>query len=46
MGDIGFVGIGETPGYPYLVCKKFISRISPEWLCANDARYHAQYQLL
>ena len=24
MGEIRFVGIGETRGYPYLVCKKFI----------------------
>ena len=22
MGEIRFVGIGETRGYPYLVCKK------------------------
>ncbi|MFI0460330.1 MAG: hypothetical protein ACH254_22320 [Candidatus Thiodiazotropha endolucinida] len=26
MGEIRFVGTGETGGYPYLVCKKIISR--------------------
>ena len=25
MGEIRFVGTGETRGYPYLVCKKIIS---------------------
>ena len=25
MGEIRFVGTGETRGYPYLVCKKEIS---------------------
>ena len=25
MGEIRFVGTGETCGYPYLVCKKMIS---------------------
>ena len=25
MGEIRFVGTGETRGYPYLVCKKTIS---------------------
>ena len=24
MGEIRFVGTGETRGYPYLVCKKFL----------------------
>ena len=24
MGEIRFVGTGETRGYPYLVCKKYI----------------------
>ena len=24
MGEIRFVGTGETRGYPYLVCKKII----------------------
>ena len=24
MGEIRFVGTGETRGYPYLVCKKLI----------------------
>ena len=24
MGEIRFVGTGETCGYPYLVCKKII----------------------
>ena len=23
MGEIRFVGTGETRGYPYLVCKKY-----------------------
>ena len=23
MGEIRFVGTGETSGYPYLVCKKY-----------------------
>ena len=26
MGEIRFVGTGETRGYPYLVCKKCICR--------------------
>ena len=26
MGEIRFVGTGETRGYPYLVCKKVNSR--------------------
>ena len=25
MGEIRFVGTGETRGYPYLVCKKLFS---------------------
>ena len=25
MGEIRFVGTGETRGYPYLVCKKLLS---------------------
>ena len=25
MGEIRFVGTGETRGYPYLVCKKNVS---------------------
>ena len=25
MGEIIFVGTGETRGYPYLVCKKYTS---------------------
>ena len=25
MGEIRFVGTGEKPGYPYLVCKKIWS---------------------
>ena len=24
MGEIRFVGTGETRGYPYLVCKKYM----------------------
>ena len=27
MGEIRFVGTGETRGYPYLVCKKWVSFI-------------------
>ena len=27
MGEIRFVGTGETRGYPYPVCKKFHSQI-------------------
>ena len=27
MGEIRFVGTGETRGYPYLVCKKVISQV-------------------
>ena len=27
MGEIRFVGTGETNGYPYLVCKKVFSNI-------------------
>ena len=27
MGEIRFVGAGETRGYPYLVCKKSLSKI-------------------
>ena len=27
MGEIRFVGTGETRGYPYLVCKKYSSVI-------------------
>ena len=26
MGETRFIGTGETRGYPYLVCKKYISR--------------------
>ena len=26
MGEIRFVGTGETRGYPYLVCKKVFSQ--------------------
>ena len=29
MGEIRFVGTGETRGYPYLVCKKFKAHIPP-----------------
>ena len=25
MGEIRFVGTGETSGYPYLVCEKYVS---------------------
>ena len=25
MGEIRFVGTGETRGYPYLVCKKYFA---------------------
>ena len=28
MGEIRFVGTGETRGYPYLVCKKVNSRLN------------------
>ena len=28
MGEIRFVGTGETRGYPYLVCKKLYSFIA------------------
>ena len=28
MGEIRFVGTGETRGYPYLVCKKALSQMS------------------
>ena len=27
MGEIRFVGTGETRGYPYLVCKKILSSL-------------------
>ena len=27
MGEIRFVGTGETRGYPYLVCKKNVFRM-------------------
>ena len=27
MGEIRFVGTGETRGYPYLVCKKMESAV-------------------
>ena len=27
MGEIRFVGTGETRGYPYLVCKKLLSAV-------------------
>ena len=30
MGEIRFVGTGETRGYPYLVCKKEKSQTSVE----------------
>ena len=30
MGEIRFVGTGETRGYPYLVCKKEVSYMSLE----------------
>ena len=29
MGEIRFVGTGETRGYPYLVCKKNTYNICP-----------------
>ena len=29
MGEIRFVGTGKTRGYPYLVCKKEVSYMSP-----------------
>ena len=32
MGEIRFVGTGETRGYPYLVCKKFLSSLQQNWL--------------
>ena len=35
MGEIRFVGTGETRGYPYLVCKKVISDISVEISAAD-----------
>ena len=40
MGEIRFVGTGETRGYPYLVCKKRIvgpgkTRGYPYPLCKN-----------
>ena len=28
MGEIRFVGTGETRGYPYLVCKKTFSMLN------------------
>ena len=28
MGEIRFVGTGETRGYPYLVCKKDVVLVS------------------
>ena len=30
MGEIRFVGTGETRGYPYLVCKKYDSDIESD----------------
>ena len=36
MGEIRFVGTGETRGYPYLVCKKIFS-------CIPDKDIHVFY---
>ena len=36
MGEIRFVGTGETRGYPYLVCKKFWSE--PFTHCSNASQ--------
>ena len=33
MGEIRFVGTGETRGYPYLVCKKKASHIYKQINC-------------
>ena len=45
MGEIRFVGTGETRGYPYLVCKKRIvspgkTRGYPYPLCKNISIFH------
>ena len=32
MGEIRFVGTGETRGYPYLVCKKRIVGPGNTWI--------------
>ena len=48
MGEIRFVGTGGTCGYPYLVCKKFLSVASltsrilfyiRKILCSLDRNY-------
>ena len=41
MGEIRFVGTGETRGHPYLVCKKITSHIPPlTWTHTNfDERF-------
>ena len=50
MGEIRFVGTGETRGYPYLVCKKRIvssgeTRGYPYPVCKkNISRFHCSFR--
>ena len=39
MGEIRFVGIGETSGYPYLVCKTGKDYIAHPIKTLNDAEW-------
>ena len=39
MGEIRFVGTGETRGYPYLVCKNKVYTVNPLY---NDIRYNSK----
>ena len=44
MGEIRFVGTGETRGYPYPVCKKFISNYSTDWKTPSYSRIKMVYE--
>ena len=36
MGEIRFVGTGETRGYPYLVCKNISCRLHTKYIDSRN----------
>ena len=45
MGEIRFVGTGETRGYPYLVCKKYFF-LTHELSLINTCCWRADHPIL
>ena len=43
MGEIRFVGTGETRGYPYLVCKRKVSQILTRFSFLSEPQLNCAY---